>query len=226
MKKADQLRLRYAMILNILICIMGIIGLILCVKRDGSLHLDYYTQQSNMLAIVASALVAYFTWRKMQRPKTEIPYWVVMLKYMSIVSLTITLLVVLFILIPIFAGEMGFWTSFATFLFSSSMTYTHTLCPIVSIISFLYFERHIFKGWKAVWIALIHTILYAILAITLNIAKVWEGPYPFLMVYKNPVWQTIAYSVVILGGAVAISRGYEVINRRIADSKKSKTVKK
>ena len=106
------------------------------------------------------------------------------------------------------------------------MTYTHTLCPIVSIISFLYFERHIFKGWKAVWIALIHTILYAILAITLNIAKVWEGPYPFLMVYKNPVWQTIAYSIVILGGAVAISRGYEVINRRIADSKKPKTAKK
>ena len=77
-----------------------------------------------------------------------------------------------------------------------------------------------------VWLALIPTIFYAILAITLNIAKVWEGPYPFLLVYRNPLWQTIAYSIVILGGAVAISRGYEVINRRIADPKKPKTAKK
>ena len=101
-KKVDveKTRLKYAMIINIILIVLGIIGLILCVKRDGLLHLDYYTQQSNILAIIASALVAFFTWRKIQQPKAEIPMWVVMLKYMSVVALTITLLVVLFILIP------------------------------------------------------------------------------------------------------------------------------
>jgi hypothetical protein len=226
MKEEEKTRIKYAMIINIILCVLEIVGLIWCVVRDGQLHIDYYTQQSNIISLVASAILAYFFWRKLQRPKTEIPMWASVLKYASVVSLTITLLVVLFILIPTYASTMGFWTSAATFLLSTSMTYTHTLCPIVAIISFLYFERHLLRGWKVVWLALIPTIFYAILAITLNIAKVWEGPYPFLLVYRNPLWQTIAYSIVILGGAVAISRGYEVINRRIADPKKPKTAKK
>lgn len=221
-KKVDveKTRLKYAMIINIILIVLGIIGLILCVKRDGLLHLDYYTQQSNILAIIASALVAFFTWRKIQQPKAEIPMWVVMLKYMSVVALTITLLVVLFILIPYYAGSMGFWTSAGTFLFSTSMTYTHTLCPIVSIISFLYFERYVFSGWKCVFIALASTIFYAILAMILNIAKIWEGPYPFLLIYANPLWQTIGYTIVILGGAVGISKMYEVLNKKITAPKK------
>ena len=126
----ESLRLKYALILNLIICVLEVVGLALAVKRDGVLHIDYYTQQSNILSFVACAVMAYYLWRKLQRPKTTVPHWAILLKYASVVSLTITLLVVLFILIPMAVPAMGFWSAAGSMLLSTSMTYTHTLCPI------------------------------------------------------------------------------------------------
>ncbi len=49
--------------------------------------------------------------------------------------------------------------------------------------------------------ALTPTILYAAVAVTLNIAKVMDGPYPFLHVYEQPVYMSIIWFAAILGGA-------------------------
>lgn len=217
MNEDNVARVRYAMILNIILAVLGVIGLALCLKQNGDLYLNYYTQQSVILSTIAAAVMAFFWWRKLKKPKTKVPMWAILLKYASVVSLTITFLVVLLVLIPIYATEMGFWNATGWLLLSSSMVYTHTLCPIIAAVLFLFFERHQFSGWKKVFIALIPTFLYAAVAIILNIAKVWDGPYPFLRVYVNPIWQTILYVVGILGGAVLISKAYEVINAKISE---------
>ena len=81
----EKLRLKYALILNLIICVLEVVGLALAVKRDGVLHIDYYTQQSNILSFVACAVMAYYLWRKLQRPKTTVPQWAILLKYASVV---------------------------------------------------------------------------------------------------------------------------------------------
>lgn len=218
----EKLRLKYALILSLIICVLEVVGLALAVKRDGVLHIDYYTQQSNILSFVACAVMAYYLWRKLQRPKTAVPHWAILLKYASVVSLTITLLVVLFILIPMAVPAMGFWGAAGSMLLSTSMTYTHTLCPILALVLFLYFERHEFGGRKDVLWGLAPTGFYAVLALLMNILKWWHGPYPFLFVYEQPLWQTIGYAIVILGGGIGIAKCLELINRKIGGNKKTR----
>ena len=60
----------------------------------------------------------------------------------------------------------------------------------------------------------IFTIAYAIVFITLNILKVYEGPYPFLMVYKQPVYMSIVWFILIVGGAFGIGKGIMWIKNR------------
>jgi hypothetical protein len=85
------------------------------------------------------------------------------------------------------------------------MLYTHTLCPILAIISFLVFAPKIFSKKDAIR-ALSFTLAYAAVAIALNILRVWHGPYPFLFVYEQPIWASVAWSIGILLGAWGIAR--------------------
>ena len=47
--------------------------------------------------------------------------------------------------------------------------------------------------------ALIPTLVYALIAITLNLCRVIEGPYPFLMVYAQPWYASVLWCIIILG---------------------------
>ena len=70
----------------------------------------------------------------------------------------------------------------------------------------MFFERHKINGLKDNFRAVYFTIAYAIVFITLNILKVYEGPYPFLMVYKQPVYMSIIWFILIVGGAFGIGK--------------------
>ena len=47
----------------------------------------------------------------------------------------------------------------------------------------------------------------------MNVLKIWDGPYPFLRVYAQPIGATIGWCVLILGGAVAIAGATLGLNR-------------
>ncbi|MBE6529639.1 MAG: hypothetical protein E7680_03430 [Ruminococcaceae bacterium] len=78
------------------------------------------------------------------------------------------------------------------------------LCPILSFVSLLLFEDTP-KQKGAALIAIVPTLLYAGLAVALNFARIWYGPYPFFHVYEQPWWQSILYAVVILPGAYIVA---------------------
>ena len=71
----------------------------------------------------------------------------------------------------------------------------------------MFFESHNIKGLKDNFRAIYFTLIYAAIFITLNILKVYEGPYPFLMVYKQPVYMSIIWFILIVGGAFGIGKG-------------------
>ena len=193
------------LILNILIVIFESIGLTIAFANRGINALIFYTQLSNIFLMITSALNILFIGRVLTGRAKKIPHSVNILSYMSICTTTVTLLVVLFVL-SWMVGDL-LWI-----LTSGAMLYTHTLCPIIAIIMFQHFAPERLPK-KAALIALTPTIAYAIVGMIMNIAKIWDGPYPFLQVYNQPIWASIAWIIGILGGAYVIARALLLPNR-------------
>lgn len=179
---------------NILIIFFEIIGFILAINSFSYNIFEYYTQDSNLLVLISSILyLIYIISNK------KVPYFIELLKYTSVVSITVTFMVVITILS---------WTmedGFVTMLFKDSMLFHHTICPILTIITFIFFEKHNFNSYKDTIRTLYFTIIYATILVILNIFKVIEGPYPFLMVYNQSVFISILWTIIILGMTLIIS---------------------
>ena len=209
-----------ALALNVILIIFGIMGFIRTLIGMGNPAIEYYTQLSNYFALISATIYTFYLLKirkerekskvkeneegnenkEKTRTNTTIPKWVSILKYSSTLSLLVTFLVVLFILLPIYGLKIFVWL----FFLGSNLFY-HTLCPILTFISFMFFEKHNIKGLRDNFRAIYFTIIYAAIFITLNILKVIEGPYPFLMVYRQPVYMSIIWFILIVGGAFGLS---------------------
>lgn len=185
-----------ALILNIAILVMEIYAFIKEFYYNKLEAFKYYTNLSNLFALIASALFIIFF-----RNNYE---WVKGLRLIATVMLAVTLIVVITILIPS--------NGFVKMVLRGQLMFFHVLCPIISIISFVFFESipKLPTYWS--YIAVIPTILYGAIAIILNIKKVWDGPYPFLKVYKQPIYMSIIWAVVIMGGAFGIGALLRYLN--------------
>ena len=191
-------RLKIYLAINITIVIMEAIGLTMATLNRRETTFQYYTQLSNLFLMITSIANIVCAIRVLTGKKKVMPRIVNLLSYSAICTTTVTLFVVLFVL-SWMAGDL-IWI-----LTSGSMIFTHTLCPILAIVMFTCFapER---LGKRAALFALMPTIAYAIVAMTMNIMRLWYGPYPFLLVYSQPVWASIAWSIGILTGAYGIAR--------------------
>lgn len=183
---------------NLAIALFEAIGLISSFMQVGLNSLMFYTELSNIFLSLTALINIYFALRKLLNKKASIPKAVWSLFHAAVSATTVTFLVVVFVL-SWMVGDLFY------VLAHGSMLYTHTLCPILAIISFLVFAPKIFSRKDSIR-ALSFTLAYAAVAITLNILRVWHGPYPFLFVYEQPIWASIAWSIGILLGAWGIAR--------------------
>lgn len=186
-------RRNISIFLNVTLVILEIWAFIVTIAVSGKLTPSYYTEESNFLAMISSSLFVYFA-----LTKKNIPKWVSYLKYMATIGLVLTILVVVFILCP----ENG--NNYTFMLFYKSLVVHHFLAPIISFITFVFFDGVKFTTIKDNFIGMIFTLIYGFIIIPLNIMKVLEGPYPFLMVYKQPVWKSILWVVFLFSFAYAI----------------------
>jgi len=189
--------------LNILIIILELIGLFITLKTAHKIEIKYYTECSNIMMLITSFLLTCYLLKK----KT-IPKWLNILTHMSVLGLTVTFLVVLFILSPMYNFNYGL------LLFRGSMLYFHTLCPIISIITY-FFSSQIHIAKKEIKYTMLFTIIYSIVILLLNIFRILEGPYPFLMVYKQPIYMSIIWILLLEGGAYLLSIVLYKIKKRI-----------
>lgn len=187
-----------AFIFNLLVVVLGIVGLILSFIEHGVGNIAFYTRDSNYLAMVSCAIYCVFAIISFAK-KTEMPHWVYTFRFISTACLMVTFIVVVAVLMPLMP-EQPF-----TLLYSGSMLYQHTLCPILAIISLLAFETEQDLPKKYVLLSLIPTFVYAATLLTLNLLRVFQGPYFFLEVYNQPWYMTLFWGVVILGIAAIIS---------------------
>lgn len=189
-----------ALVINIAIILMEIYALTLTIKDSGLGIFKYYTDNSNILALIASISYSIFLIRALKNPKLVCPSWLKYLKLFSVCVLSITFAVVLFILAPL-SGGLATWFM----LFYGSMLFHHFLCPLISLLSFVFFEADIKLTFKDTFFSLIPTLTYAIIILILNIIKRMIGPYQFFHIYEQSIWMTLFWCVIIFSFAYLIA---------------------
>ena len=177
-----------SLIFNLIIVILEIIGFIVTLNINHKISYEYYTEDSNILALFSSLLFVIYL-----ISKKKIPRWLQLFKYMTTICLTVTFLVVILILAPMYQFNYGF------LLFHNSLLYQHLLCPVLSIIVFIFFDDISILKIKDTFIGISLTILYAVVLIVLNFFELVSGPYPFLMVHNQSIFMSIFWLIIILG---------------------------
>lgn len=191
-KMKHKNRLIGALCVNILIVIFEVIALILSVADQGVGNFMFYTQDSNYLAMIVSLLFCVYVVGEL-RGQGRCPVWIHTLRYIAVSCLMLTFFVVIFILMPAM-GEHAL-----SMLYRGSMLYQHTLCPILAVFSFFAFEIENKLPGTAIAKAMIPTLIYAVVTIILNLCRIIEGPYFFLLVYSQPWYMSVLWCVIVLG---------------------------
>lgn len=203
-----------AMSVNILVVLLEVFsfiaGFILRWDQYRFKAFLYYTQDSNLFAMAACLLMAVSQAECLLGRRAAPSRLAQHMKYMAACALSLTFLVVLFILVPL-AG----WDTLTSRLFSGTRLYHHFLCPILTVFSFLFLEDYRDLPLRNAVFALIPTACYAAILTGLNIFHLADGPYPFFKVYDQPVWVSLFWTVLILGSAYAIAAGLLALNHWI-----------
>lgn len=207
-----------ALVLNAIMVVLGVLGIVFSIHRHGIAVFEYYTENSNYFSFIVSCIYCVVGMLALKN-KTTIAKWVNILRFVATTCLTVTFIVVIFVLIPMDTSLTMF------LLFEGSSLYQHLLCPIISVVSFLFFENYEKLSKNSVIFAVLPTLVYGVVTLIFNGVGLMVGPYPFLMVtvYK---WYEI---LVLLLGVVLIVAGviaglYFLHNRKFYKKKNKNQV--
>lgn len=193
-------KFKVAYYLNIVLVVLGVVGLIVSIINNGLGLFSYYTQDSNILGLLSSLLFVVTGYESFKSKMVKTNNFVAKFRFMATACMCLTFLVVIFVLIP----AAGFkWTGW--YLFSGANLYYHTLCPIISFISFMFFENVVNLRFVNTVINFIPTVIYAIITITLNALNIMYGPYPFLKVHEQSIAMSVVWFILIVGGSWGLS---------------------
>ena len=164
-----------ALTANIIIIILELIIFYTC--RSHRLEvMVFYTQLSNLVTLISSVCFV------ISRDAAI----TIILRYLSTVMLVMTVLVTLFVLVPMGAG-------FIRMMLSGNGLFHHTLCPLISITSYFLWEQH-----SSYWlIPVVVTLVYGLVILLLNHARIVEGPYPFFRVHEQSAKATVIWMVAL-----------------------------
>lgn len=180
-----------ALIINILIIILEIFTLHK-LKRKLDM-LKFYTYLQNLLTLIVSiVLVIYLTLNLLSN--TIIPEYVRGLRYIvtcGLVSTTFIFVVFLGAGKKLSITEDDFKKGLSPKLANVIL---HYICPLLSIISFIFFEKEILLN-NGIWtlIVALPSCLYWMVYILLSTTKKWEEPYNFS---TNKVLEILTYILI------------------------------
>ena len=172
--------------INIAVIILEIIGLRISISERKWKIFAYYTQISNIITLVSSVFFVV----------SQSSVVTITLRYLSSCMLTMTFLITLFVLVPMGGG-------FRKLMLSGNGLYHHTLCPILSVTSYVMWEQH-----SSLWILpTVLTFIYGIIMLVMNGKGLFDGPYPFFRVRNQSKLATVVWMVVLIGIIAALSIG-------------------
>ncbi|MBR2468383.1 MAG: hypothetical protein IKB42_05030 [Clostridia bacterium] len=209
-KNKQSIFLITAVVINFAIFVLEVVGIFLSAFAYGWGLFVYYTQLSNIFALLVSASFVAYGICVIVSKSYIIPLWLKLLRFMVTCCLAVTMIVVFVVLIPMI-GEGGF----RLMVLVNATPYHHLICPLLSIISFIFFELKPELNIKHTVLALVPTIIYGLVMFLLNLLRVVEGPYPFLLVYNQPWFMTIVWAIAIFGLAYTIGWALYFANAKI-----------
>lgn len=189
-----------ALILNIIIVVLEI--KIFIKVRKKSYILKYYTFLQNFIAVIASTMFIIFETLCIFNGN-NIPPWIKGIRYTATCGLAATMFVFAFILAPRYKSGKS---SNREELFGGvnpkiANRVLHFICPIISIISFVLFERQISIGSEWTSYAAYPSIIYWSMYILLTVTHLWKEPYGLTKndkIKKRTISQTLKGIVLLL----------------------------
>ncbi len=169
---------------GIALIITELICLVKSYRAFGWHMFEFYTIISNFLAMLSTALLlaagpgAFFCG----------------FRFLSVCMMLMTMLVTLFVLLPIMK-DAG--------LFSGTQFFFHLLCPIVTTLSYILLEEHS-RAW---YVPAAVTIIYGIVVMYLNYLGKMDGPYPFVRVNHQSRTATVVWIIVMYSAICGIAWG-------------------
>ena len=176
----------------VLVILLDAIGFAMSIANRGIEIFAYYTQNSNLVALVSAVCLLVYLFKG-----KEIPKWVTALRYLSSCMLLMTALITIFVLSPMVGN-------FSSLLLQGSGLFHHTLVPLFSILSYIFLEEHL-TGKRAVLVPLCVTFVYGIIMFILNGLRLYDGPYPFFKVYDQTALATALWIGFLLIFVAALS---------------------
>lgn len=188
---------KLALIVNIIILVLELIAFGKSLFTEHSIAVEYYTNDSNIIALISSLLFIIFYSKEKEFVKD--------IRFVSTSCLAVTFLVVIFVLCPMYNFN------YKLLMFTDNFLIFHTIVPILSIFSYITLEDRSSKNY----LCLVFTIIYSIVLVTLNILNLVKGPYPFLMVTTQNPLMTLLWGVIIIGGSYVIGICLNTLNKKI-----------
>lgn len=207
MEKSIKIKNTIIILLNLLVVLMEMIGAYHSYHKEGFFSLRYYTVLSNIFALVVAFLYAVHYIRNFQQKTVFVPGWLKQMKYIDCICLAVTFVVVLTVLIPMEGIQ-----SIDHYIFGKANIYHHVFCPIVMIFAFCTLEKERKISKRDNVLAMIPTVIYAIVMMILNLLKILRGPYPFLYVYEQPVYMSVVWCIAILSLTFGLGWILRVLN--------------
>lgn len=193
---------RLALIVNIIILVLELISFGKNIFIDHNIAIEYYTNDSNIIAIISSILFIIFYKQNKEFVKD--------IRFVATSCLTVTFLVVIFILTPMYDFN------YKLLMFTDNFLIFHTIVPILSIFSYIALEDRSDKDY----LCLIFTVIYAIALVLLNVLNVVDGPYPFLKVNTQDLLVTLLWGIIIIGGSYVIGITLNFLNKKLKGANK------
>lgn len=188
---------KIALIINVIILVLTLLSFAKTFFLEHSIAVEYYTNDSNILALISSLLFIIFYKKEKNFVKD--------IRFLATSCLTVTFLVVVFVLCPMYNFN------YKLLMFTDIYLVFHTIVPILSIFSYIVLEN----GSSKKYLCSIFTMIYAIILIILNILNLIKGPYPFLMVTTQNPLVTILWGIIIIGGSHIIEILVNRLNKKI-----------
>ena len=204
---------KLAILCNSMMIILSCVGLYFASQESNVLL--FYTNDSNILLLI-SCVVYILT----LLIKKDVPFISLVLRFTASASLALTF-VTIFYLASTYDGD--YLNGLLFYFTNGSFLFFHLLNPIISVLSFTLFEgdRRLNKK-KTIYLALIPTIVYALVLVILNVTGKAVGPYPFLMVERNSPLISVISAVIILVLNYLLARFILLFNQKHSPRRKRK----
>lgn len=211
-------KLKTAFILNVCIFILEVFAILWMMSGINSGVLSsarlamfrYFTVDSNILMGIFALIAAIDQWRVLRGKKPDMSVACYVLKLVGTVGVMLTMLVTIFFLAPTMGATYGVLS-----LFAYSNFFLHLLNPVLSIVTFLAFERTRKIAFGHTFTGIIPLVIYAIYYTAAALAHTQDGVIARGYDWYGFFFLGVKSAFIVLPLIIAITYGISVLLWRL-----------